>query len=399
MSEQLIIRLASEAHQRMHWLMWSESEKEIIGSGEIDNAEALNDLTEKAQTRKVICLVPGMDVTLKSVPITGNFTRQMQQALPYMLEDELASDVDKLHFSVIAKAIDLVHVAICFKAKIAMWLDWLNDANIVCTKLLPEVLTLPLPTDFKWQAVQLGEYWLIRESLYQGWSCDRQMLNDMMSLRLIDNEQQIIENYTPRAIDCVGTWQDVDPILPMQLLSEGSLTNRFTILTGEFKPKKESQLNLKKWRIPVFAAGLLFILLLVGTFVESKQIEAQTLQVKEQVEEVYKKAFPRETALRYSRIKKKLKGLLADISGSNNQQGLLIMLNELLPVFKSVPSLEISTLKFSGSKKEITLAVSADSFQAFEKLSEELPNNYYLEQGTLNSSKNRVSGSLTLGVK
>lgn len=399
MSEQLIIRLASEADQTIHWLIWSDSEKEIIASGDLDNAQGLKLLTEKALSRKVICLVPSVDVTLKSVVIKGNFTRQMQQALPYMLEDDLASDVDKLHFSVLAKKTDLVDVAICFKSKLQMWLDWLVDADIFCHRLLPEALALPLPEGDEWQALQLEKHWLIRESAYQGWSCDSEMLNDILQLRLSDNPQQVIKSHTPLPKNTFGQWQAEQIMLPMQLLAEGCFQHSFNLLTGEFAVKRESHLQLHKWKAPAIAAAILFVVLLVNLFVQTKQIDKQTLQVKGQVETVYQQAFPDQSPLRYSRIKKKLKGLLANASMTEQDSGLLIILNDLLPSLKTVPSLQISTLKFNNKNQEISLAISADSFQDFEQFASKIPTQYSFKQGALSNNKNRISGVVTVGIQ
>lgn len=399
MSEQLIIRLASEAHQPIHWLIWSDSEKEIIASGDLDNAQALSLLTEKAQLRKVICLVPSVDVTLKSVVIKGAFTRQMQQALPYMLEDDLASDVDKLHFSVLAKKTDLVDVAICFKSKLQMWLDWLAAAEIFCQRIIPEVLALPKPQEQEWQALKLDKQWLIRESEFQAWSCDNEMLNDILQLRLMDIPQQTITSYSPLPETNFGQWQAAEMILPMQLLAEGCLNNTLNLLTGQFKVKKESNLQLTRWKYPAIAAGILFILLLANLFLQSKQANEQTLQVKQQVEQVYQQAFPNQGRLSYSRIKKKLKGLLADASVTEQDAGLLVMLNDIIPAVQAVPDLKISTLKFNGKNQEISLAVSADSFQAFELFSAKIPTQYDYKQGALSNNKNRISGLVTVGAK
>jgi len=398
-SEQLIIRLGSEAHQPIHWLIWSDSEKEIIGSGEVSNASALQELTEKAQTRHVICLVPDVDVTLKSVEIKGTFTRQMQQALPYMLEDDLACDVDRMHFSVFAKETDLIHVAICFKNKIEMWVDWLKEAEIVSLKFIPEALALPFPADDKWQALQLENHWIVREALNKAWSCDSEMLGAVMQLHLAENTDQVIESYTPIPENCVGKWVAVAPVLPMQLLAEGCVNNRFNLLTGDFKVKKENNLQLGKWKVPAITGVLLFSFMLGHLFLQEKQTEQQILLVEKQTESVYKKAFPKQSSLKYSRIKKKLKGLLSENTTTGGEKGLLVMLNDLTPVFKKVPSLQISTLKFNDKKHELNLSVSADSFQAFEKLGGAMPEQYLLEQGALNNSKNRVSGALTVRVK
>ena len=139
MNERLIIRLASSASEINYWLIWSDSENEIIASGEVDNAEQLNLLTEKAFQRRVICLLPGVDVCIKKVLIKGVVNRQIYKALPYLIEEELASDVETLHFNVIAKETHLVHVAICDKQKMHQWLSWLEDAQIKCSSLFLKV--------------------------------------------------------------------------------------------------------------------------------------------------------------------------------------------------------------------------------------------------------------------
>lgn len=398
MSEQLIIRLASEAHQIIHWLIWSEKEQEIIASGELDNAEVLTLLTEKAQARKVICLAPSVDITLKSVEIKGSFTRQMQQALPYMLEDELASDVDKLHFSILSKKVDHIEVAICFKTKIQLWLDWLAAADIFCQRMIPEALALPSADETQWQALQHGKQWLIREGAFQAWSCEDEMLGDVLALRLQDNTQQVIQSYSPLPDIDVGKWIAASPILPMQLLAEGAIHNNLNLLTAEFAIQKESHLQLHKWKGVAIAAGILFVVLLINLFVKIEQVEKQTLLVKSQVEDVYQAAFPDQGRLRYSRIKKRLKTLLATADVDKEDTGLLNILNDLLPALAAVPSLDISNLKYTSRNQEVSLTISADSFEAFEQFAAKVPTRYAFEQGTLGNNGNRIAGTVTVRV-
>ena len=398
MSEQLVIRLSSEPHQTIYWLIWSDSEKKVIESGELDCAGNLKQLSDKALSRKVICLLPSVDITLTSAKIKGAFTRQIQQALPYMLEDDLACDVEKLHFSVFAKETDLIQVAVCAKNKMQAWLDWLKDAEITPFKFIPEALTLPEPIEQQWQALQIGKQWIIRESLHYGWGCESEMLESILQLHLSDNTEQVITSYSGNVNSGFGKWRAIDLGSPLHLLAKGCVSSHLNILDGEFKIKKESNLQLAKWKLPFIAAAILFTLAFINLFVQNNLVEQQTAQVKKQVETVYKKAFPTQRALQYSRIKKKIKGLLNQASTAP-ETDVLVILNDLLPVFKAVPSLQISSLKFNSKKKEINLSVSTDSFQAFEQLAKQVPTQYQLEQGVLSNNKNRVSGQLTVKVK
>ncbi|MCP5077634.1 MAG: type II secretion system protein GspL [Psychromonas sp.] len=399
MTERLIIRLASEASQKQHWLIWSESEKEIIASGDIENAEQLKTLTEKAASRYVVCLLPGVDVCIKEVPISGAFNRQMQQALPYLIEEELAGDVEKLHFTVVAKRTDLVHVAVCDKQRMYNWLGWLSDAQISCKQFIPEGLALPIPADRNWQAVQLDNHWMIRESKELAWSCELSMLELILSSKIDEDSVQTIESYSPILDLHRGNWVNDLPTLPMELLTVGAIGNKVNLLNGEFKVKKEVNKDLLKWRLPAIFAALFFVVSCVNLYMDNRKLEAEVDLVKGQVESVYKLAFPSQKKLRYSRVKKKLKTMLSEIDSSDGGDGFLTMLDDLAPAFKAIKQLKPSSLKYDAKKQEMRILAVGDNFQAFEKFSAALPGGYSMEQGALNSSKKQVSGLLTIRKK
>ncbi|WP_354623168.1 type II secretion system protein GspL [Psychromonas sp. MME2] len=398
MTERLIIRLASTASQKNHWLIWSDSENEIIASGQVDTAKQLDLLTEKAQQRKVICLLPSVDVYIKDIKINGTFNRQMQQALPYIVEEELATDVERLHFSVLAKQTDLVTVAICNKRKIEDWLSWLSAAQINCQQFIPEGLALPIGNDQTWQALQLDDQWLIREDPYHAWACDSSMLEILLESKCQAASQQIT-SYSPRPEITLAEWLEAPPMLPMELLVNGTLNNKINLLSGEFSPKKPPNKHLKKWRIAAIMAGFLFVLVATNRYLHYLHIEKQIQNVKQQVEVVYQKAFPLQNKLQYTRIKKKIKSMLNETQGGSDDSQFLLMLNELVPAFAANSELQTNSLKFDASKNELHLQISANNFQAFEKFSNSLPKHFDVQQGALNSSKDRVSGLLTIRKK
>ena len=68
-SERLFIRLGQSFEQPCSWLVWSEQEQEIIGSGELSDASALSTLTERAANRAVDVLVPASSITLTAVDL------------------------------------------------------------------------------------------------------------------------------------------------------------------------------------------------------------------------------------------------------------------------------------------------------------------------------------------
>jgi len=397
-SEQLILRLSSAPQQPIHWLVWSNDTNKTMAHGTVAGAAGLDSLTEKAQSRKVICLLPSVDITLKTVAMSSAFSRNTLQALPYMLEDELASDVERLHFSVIAKKPTELHVAVCEKHKMTMWLAWLNDADITPFKFIPDVLALPVPEEDKWQALLVDDQWLIRENAHYGWSCERPMLPALLALQLDETPQKIICSQGEAPVACLGDWQVQPPKAAIQVLAEGAVSQQVNLLAGEFKRKNESHLQLAKWKAPAIALVVLFAVLIAKVVIETRAVEQQIHAVQQHTEHVYKTAFPTQRALKYSRIKKRIRGLLGQISNDSGTH-FLSVLNTLLPVFEAVPSLQINNLKFNQAKQEILFSVSTNSFQAYEQLAQKMPSQYQLQQGALSSNKDRVSGELTVKVK
>ncbi|WP_415229544.1 type II secretion system protein GspL [Psychromonas sp.] len=403
MTERLVIRLASSASQKNYWLIWSDSENEIIASGEVDNAEQLSTLTEKALQRRVICLLPGVDVCIKKVVIKGAFNRQMQQALPYLVEEELASDVEKLHFNVIAKETHSVHVAICDKQQMHHWLEWLENAQVQCKQFIPEGLTLPLSESGPWQAVQLGEQWLIRETADITWSCDVSMLNTILTSKLTNLADGVsaprIESYSPIIENAVGQWSAHDAILPMELLAVGTKNNTVNMLTGEFKPAKAANPYIKKWRVPAIVGAILFTVSVINIYSKTLQVQAETELIQQQVETIYSQAFPGESKLKYARIRHKLEVMQKQLQGSSREFDFLTVLNDLSPALTSLKKFQINSLKFDSKKQQLQLALTAPSFQSFETFTTDLPEHLSAEQGALNNSKTGVSGVLTITQK
>ena len=418
MSERLVIRLESEANQKIDWLVWSDSENEIIASGEIENAEKLALLQSQADQRLVICLLPSVDVSIKPVVIEGNFNRQLQQALPYLVEDDLAGDVEQLHFSVFDKKKDLIHVALCAESKMRMWLSWLNDANIVCRQFIPESLALPFSDD-EWHALKMNDYWLVRENKCTAWGCDADMLplileSKIDSLNLsneTDNEyaennnegdderapnaQPVIISYSEVNETYLGNWRNPKAILAMEVLAKGTIGNTINILSGEFKPKKESNPQLERWHKVVIAAIVLFVFSIFNIYMQAAKYENQTLIVKAQVEDIYQQAFPNSRALKYARIKKKIKTLVKE-AGQNEHEDFIIFINEIAPLFSKSKDLKMLSVKYKRSRGELSILAEGKNFRSFEIFSEKLPKEFSLSQGALSNHSNAVSGLLTI---
>src|SRR5690554_1529340 len=94
--EQLFIRLGA---QQIDWLVWQPQQREVIASGVLRGPEELQQLQEQSRSRETLLLVPGHDVLMTEVALPAGSQRLLPALVPNSLEDELASDIDDLHFA------------------------------------------------------------------------------------------------------------------------------------------------------------------------------------------------------------------------------------------------------------------------------------------------------------
>ena len=125
MLEFLVIRLLHNSSAE--WIL-------VDSAGSQLSAPAKGALTEAAVAagnRPVIVLVPATDVLLSSVHIPSRSHSKIRNALPFALEENLADDIENLHFAIGArKGNEPLPVAVVSNEKMLSWLRDLNIAGI-----------------------------------------------------------------------------------------------------------------------------------------------------------------------------------------------------------------------------------------------------------------------------
>ncbi|PKI13169.1 type II secretion system protein GspL [Colwellia sp. 12G3] len=425
MTETLFIRLGSQAHNSIHWLVvadTSNNEQEIIASGELKDAQQLSELTSKAEQRQIKVLVPGCDVLLKSLKVPAKSSRAMRLAVPYMLEDGLAEDVETLFFAYADLAND-EQGNNCFTAIVAhnqmqQWLSWLADADIYTKYILPDVLAMPFTQD-GWSAISLGdanqEQIIVRQKIWQGFTLDAsawQLQCQAFSIETPEhnensednegNDQQSsvsIEAYSRLAHSEKLAVKAMPEELPLALMAAnyGSKLNRFNLLQGQYQIKQNRSHAGQQW---LWVAGVAMFALLLSLGDKSMQLwqlNAEQEKVEQNIVNSYKKAFPKTKRVRVSTIKSQLNRELALLGGVGDKQGFLAMLAKLQPAFTKVPALKPESLKFDGKRQELRIQATAKDYQAFEKFSVALnAANLTVKKGSQSNEGDQVTGSFSI---
>ena len=393
MNEYLVIRLGAHALDPIHWLVWSQSELEIIASGCLSGAAALAELRERAGGRPIIGLVPGSDVLFREVSLPGKLTRQNLKALPYLLEEEVASEVDSLHLVVLGSQGAQVSLLAVDRKRMSQWLGWLEEAGITLKALVPDVLALP-PSEEGWSAVQLDSQWLFRQQPHAGMLVDADWLPELLAG--FDPPPQI-HSYSAPPADVAGEWQAEPAELPMRLLAIGALNARGNLLSGEYRKQPQWQRLWRPWRNTALAAGVLLSLLLVNRVLYLHEVKAEGNQLRAQSIQLYKQLFPAEK--RVINPKSQMKQHLAALNGLDQQQGFIPQLMKLVPVFTQASGIQLEQLRFDAKRGEFRLQASGAGYQDFDRFRQLADPLFTVKPGDMKSENGKVRGTLVLRSK
>lgn len=401
MGETLFIRLGSQAESKIHWLVKTNGQEEIIASGELPNAKALAQLAEKSLSRDVVTFVPASDVAIKSLAVPGSSQRAIRLAAPYMLEEELAQDVEELFFAFAdLKQNDQGHncyLAALERAQLLQWQQWLADAGIFCKVIIPDALALPTDTE-SCHGLMLGEQVLLRLGEWHVMAFEANAW-PIVAKQFADSEAEQLKISAYSSLSEVPSSLNVEYLpeeLPLVILANHH-SRKFNLLQGEYQVKEERSATSKSW---LWVAGVACCALLLNFTlkgIELYQLSQKQTAIEENIIANYKSAFPEAKRVKVSTIRSLMRQKLADIGDSEESAGFLPLLVKLEPALASVPEIRPQTLKFDGKRQEVRMQTIAKDYQYFEKLKVAFEKaGLSVNLGAQNNQGEQISGSFSI---
>ncbi|OEE58175.1 type II secretion system protein GspL [Vibrio splendidus] len=405
MSEFLTVRLSSEPQSPVQWLVWSTSQQEVIASGELSSWEQLDELTPYAEKRSCIALLPGSECLIKRVEIPKGAARQFDSMLPFLLEDEVAQDIEDLHLTILDK--DATHATVCGVDRewLKHALDLFREANIIFRKVLPDTLAVPL-ADQGISALQIDQHWLLRQGNYQAVSISEAWLPMFLQSDWVaageEEQATTIFSYTATPSDDVQQqsgleWQAKPAELVMSLLSQQAITSGVNLLTGTFKTKSSFSKYWRVWQKVAIAACLLVAVIVTQQVLKVQQYEAQAQAYRMESERIFRAVLPGKQRIpTVSYLKRQMNDEAKKYGGSGEGDSLLGWLALLPETLGQVKTIEVESIRYDGNRSEVRLQAKSSDFQHFETARVKLEEKFVVEQGPLNRNGDAVFGSFTL---
>ncbi|WP_334038640.1 type II secretion system protein GspL [Alteromonas macleodii] len=394
--EQLLVRLGANHTDPISWLVYSRTEDEIIASGELPNAEALSSLTERAGQRSVIALAPSSEILLKWVELPPKAGRKIISAIPFMLEDELATDISQQFFAIGPKRGDEQAVAVVSHEKMELWQSWLSEAGLFCDTIIPDVLAVPV-TENGWSVLTLGEQLFVRQDTFKGVQGEATWLLPTLVHFTAQQESPItITNYAGIDLSTLPNIEEAQaPLeLPMQVLAKEAMQSSFNLCQGDYKVKRKRSGVLNQWRVAAVLAVLALCTSLIDKGISLYQLKAQNQALSSEISTAVKAGFPNIGT--YRNVRLKLQSELAKLEQGGGSASMLIMLDQLAPAF-SATDVKPQTLRFDATRTEIRIQAQGKNFEALEQFKRTAENaGFVVEQGAINNRDNGVVGTVSV---
>ena len=304
-------------------------------------------LLELLRSRQApVCFAaPATAVRLQRMPISAEEKKHLAKSLPYMLEEQLAQDVDTLHFATREIAPLDYGVAICELAHMEGW-------------------CLLLERD---QA-------LLRTGLCEGAGLERELTDALLQSALAAGNE-------PDALIVYGDDQEADTALvppPLRdrvqwrrgnlasaLLLADDLDQGLNLLQGAFAPRLPLGRWWQDWRRVAALFGAAVALHLLATWADYAQLDRQNLALRGAIEDSYRQANPRGAVVD---PEKQLSRQLNDLRGGAQSSGFVGLVAQVGEVLAANPGTSIASLNYIQRAGEMRLNILASDYGAVERI-------------------------------
>jgi general secretion pathway protein L len=343
---------------------------DAVASFPIEQAP-LESLPSLAQGRRVVVLLPSADIRLTSVQLPARQLAKVQQAVPYILEDQLADDVETLHFAVGARRADgQWPVAVIARERLAAALAFFVDRGLRPEAMIPDLLCLPTPGEEQFTLLVDGDGVLVRSGWSGGFTCQREDLD--LCLQLADPERvRALRVIVPRnqSFDPSTLGRTVEPVhgfaQPLEaLLQNLRMDEAINLLQGEFSARQDLLRLWRPWRAAAALAAA--TLLVAGSLhgIEAWKLGVELATLETQNRQRFQQLFPAET--RIVNLEAQLDQQLGRLAGGAGGGDLLTLMNVIADAVGAVPGLRLDAVQYRDAA--LYASMSAGSLQSLEQL-------------------------------
>jgi general secretion pathway protein L len=415
MPEALVIRLLSthnsgatpeQTRARVQWTLVDAQGARVgaVLQGSLQEASGL------AQGRRVLALVAGTEV-LHAEPVLPPLKSgaKLAQIVPFALEDQLASDVDDLHFAVGKRTgRPGTPVAVVAHHQVQLWLSELEDVGLHPTALYTDTSIAPGVTDGVVLLIDQGRVTLRRNN-EPAISLDVKPLAEALQLLLPDEPNQattvyIAESEYDRDQAALEALRERVADLQIKLLPDGVLPllavqavkhDALNLLQGVYAPATNVGTQFKPWRYAALLVATLFVLHIVGSGVQWWQLKQKETELDRQITQAYAQGLPGAAPVSPAQARRAFESQLSALQSGGVNSQLMQNLGTLADALSKTPNTQINALAYRDGN--VDLQVTAPNVPALDQIRQlAATHGVAAEIQSANPRDNKIEGRLRL---
>ncbi|MCZ6564523.1 MAG: type II secretion system protein GspL [Gammaproteobacteria bacterium] len=389
-----------------HFVKWIKLDSE--GNPITRGAEArLEQVSSVAQNAHVIVLLPLQQMLLSIVNTRARKSKHLQKAIPFALEDEVADDIENLHFALGRRYGENDYpVAVIEKVTLDSVLETLASAGVYPDILTADVFALPFK-EGSWTILVEADRALVRTSKFQGFTIDLHNLQQMLtsSLRqaeITPSELNIYRCDSPQS----GVKSFTFPIntnelddCPPGLFADGLDENEcINLLQGSYQKKDKKHRQFAPWKIAAILFGVWVGLSMVSVLIDHARFSKEEKRLDAQIEQELRQTFPdiQNVTAGNARIKMeaRLRNFIADTT-SNSYAGFMELLALSGESMQQAGNITINTMNYRDGKLNVN--VNSPDVQALDKVKQLLKTkNFFADIQSANTQGAIIEAQLVI---
>lgn len=343
--------------------------------------DPLSTILKKIQVHEVSILLSGQHVFLSYVDIPTSNMNQFQKAAPFSLEEELAEDIEQLHFAYGPfEKNKPVAVAAINKKFLLNCLNLLEAAGLEPQNCYIDYLALPMVEEH-WTAVVTEEHSYVKITELSGFSTPTNQLEmifklhfdiakakppliDVFDLRHKNQHTQINLAHIPTKLHKTKACNLLDFLFE----NPAKIDYGINLLQGSFKASKKFTPAKKAWLAVVGCAIAWIIINFIGTLGSYFYYEHQQAKLHQKIDNIYMQVFPNATAIVSPKIR--MERELQKYQRFNSDNAFLSILTKIGPILKTATQVTLQHMGFQNNK--MTLSIQTNSFKILQQFATNL---------------------------
>ncbi|MBU0484746.1 MAG: type II secretion system protein GspL [Proteobacteria bacterium] len=376
---ELIICIGAEAPEKVCW-----AERDATGSLSVV-CGSLREASGRIVKRTVV-LVPGSEVLLTRATLPTGSKKLALKAIPYAIEDNLASDVEGQHFAFGRKNSDqTLAVAVVDNLRMEAWLSMLREVGIEPDIICPATLAVPINDQGIAVLIEGGDA-LVRLDSQQGYGIDQDNLPMILNA---DSDKAAegaalkvrIYNCSGEQLPAFGPAIELDEVAAgkgrLAMLSSAGqaawhLASGFdekkaiNLLQGTYSRNAEWGKAWQKWQLPIMLLAVLMVLHISSQISDFYRLRAESLNLDSAIVNVYKTTFPKAKKVVKPRVQMEQKLKLLQGGGDAGGSGFLELFDKTGQILIQGKGVKLLNLRFQ--EEVIELEFETTDLQALDEL-------------------------------